>query len=278
MTLQYILAWWNLIFVVPFALALLYLGLYTLTGITFGDADAHIDGDFDADADADADTAAEGHLQLDADAHAESDCSGDGGHAEPQAHAEVCANADTEAHVHPDAPAGHGPMMTMLQWLGVGRVPVSIVAMVLLLTWGWFGFITNMLMQNRIGPGLTLAAVSMTVAALGSILVTKAVIGLVARWLPTCETTARRRHELLGSVGEAIFAIDESFGMTSIRDTQGDLYQVPCRVGTGEPAVPRGQRVKLVAYNAKHGIFQVIPWGNSESVAANANESSARPT
>ena len=32
MTLQWLLSWWNLIFVLPFGLALLYLGLYTVSG------------------------------------------------------------------------------------------------------------------------------------------------------------------------------------------------------------------------------------------------------
>ena len=48
--------------------------------------------------------------------------------------------------------------------------------------------------------------------------------------------------------------------MTSVRDTDGDLYQVPCKVGDGEPIVAKGERVKLVSYNARDGMFQVIPW------------------
>ena len=43
MTAQWILGWWNLIFMVPFALALMYLVLYTVSGITFGEADADAD-------------------------------------------------------------------------------------------------------------------------------------------------------------------------------------------------------------------------------------------
>ena len=41
--LQWLLSWWNLIFLIPFVFALLYLVLYTMSGITFGEADA--DGD-----------------------------------------------------------------------------------------------------------------------------------------------------------------------------------------------------------------------------------------
>ena len=34
MTLQWLSQWWNLIFIAPFALAMLYLALYTATGLS----------------------------------------------------------------------------------------------------------------------------------------------------------------------------------------------------------------------------------------------------
>src|SRR5687767_2703747 len=75
---QPLMAWWNLIFVLPFGLALLYLALYTLTGVTFGDADTAVDadGELDADADADADAGADRDADADADGESgEGECS-----------------------------------------------------------------------------------------------------------------------------------------------------------------------------------------------------------
>jgi len=261
MTLQWLLSWSNLIFVVPFVLALLYLGLYTLSGITFGDADADVGADLDGDAD------------LGGDVHLDHDIGGDF-HADAEAHVDAPGHVDADADHDADTPAGHGPAIAALQWLGVGRVPVSIVLMVLLLSWGWIGFVTNVILQSRISRASAQVAISLPLAFLGSILFTRLVSGLVARWLPTCETTARRRHELLGSVGEAIFAINEKFGLSSIRDAQGELYQVPCRVDAGQPALAKGERVKLVAYNAKEGIFRVIRW---ESAAAKSEIQMSKP-
>ena len=51
MTLEWLLGWWNLVFVAPFFVALLYLGVYTLTGVGGGDADADAEADADADVD-----------------------------------------------------------------------------------------------------------------------------------------------------------------------------------------------------------------------------------
>jgi hypothetical protein len=85
----------------------------------------------------------------------------------------------------------------------------------------------------------------------------------INRFMPLNVTTARRRHELLGETGEVILPVDCKFGMVNVRDASGDLFQVPCRLeeqGSGSAAaIPKGARVKLVAYNAKETMFYVLP-------------------
>ena len=147
MNAEWLLHWWNLIFLLPFGLALLYLGLYTLSGITFGDAD--IDHGFDADHDLSADH----------------DMGADAGH-------DLDADQDMDAG-HDAAPAaGHasGPLAP-LSWLGVGRVPLSILLMVLLLTWGVVGFVANAAMEKR---GASAAFLSVPISAAVSLLMTLA--------------------------------------------------------------------------------------------------------
>jgi hypothetical protein len=116
MNAEWLLHWWNLIFLLPFGLALMYLALYTLSGVTFGDGD--LDHSFDADHDLGADA---GHdLEADHDMDADHDPGNDG----------------------PASGHASGPLAA-LSWLGVGRVPLSILLMVLLLTWGVVGFVAN---------------------------------------------------------------------------------------------------------------------------------------
>jgi hypothetical protein len=215
--------------VAPFAVALVYLAAVVMTGVGMGDTDVDADADAGVDADADADT--DGNADSDADGH---DANGH--------------DADGDAH-HPSA-AG-----LALAWLGVGRVPVSLLVVVLLLTWGGTGFVVNMLARPSVE--WYAARLSIPVAAPVSVLVTRAVVMLIGRFMPLNETSARPRGHLVGSVGEAIYGIDERFGMAGVRDPQGDLHQVTCRVGEGVPPIDKGSRVKLVAYSARDRMFFV---------------------
>jgi len=242
---QTLLAWWNLIFVVPFGLALLYLGLYAATGIGVGDTDTDTDGDGDVDADHDADLEHDADVDHDVDADADHDADADADHD---------ADTDTDHDADGDPVPLHA---AVLGFLGVGTVPVGFVLMALLMTWGATGFITNQLLAPRYGDGPRLAAASAPAAALASLLVLRAVVSAVRRWLPLNESSARRRHELLGCSGQALFEVNENFGLVAVRDDRGELYQVPCRVEPGLPALPKGARVLLVGYAAKTRSFTV---------------------
>jgi hypothetical protein len=231
MTLQWLLSWSNLIFLAPFAVALLYLFVYTLTGIDFAsaDADADVDADADADVDADADADADGGVDHDADHDAEAEG------------------------------AGHGSFHAMaLSWLGVGRVPASFVAMVLLLTWGAAGMATNVILRDRsAASGWDTARMAVPVALAVSLGLTRAIVMFIARFMPLNETSARPSRALVGSEGTALFAINESFGLAAVRDEAGDLHQVPCKTGPGVGPIPKGAKVRLVAYREAERTFFV---------------------
>ena len=189
----------------PFGLGLLYLAVYTLSGWTFGEtgADGAMDHDVDASLDAD------GHLSFEHDVEANAD-------------------ADTDAHMDGhDSEQDHtggSALMSALNWIGVGRAPLSMVLMILLLSWGTIGFCVNRLTDDRsLDQSVPMAIV---IAGMGSIFITKFVAGLVAKFLPTTESYARRRHELLGSLAEALYPIDANFGMAIGRDDRGERFEV----------------------------------------------------
>lgn len=266
MTLQWLLEWYNLIFILPLFLALLYVGIYAVSGLTFGDTDVDASG---ADVDADAHVELDGHVE--APAHIESDAHFDADHdADLSADADADVSADVDAHIDADVDAdahveGHGAdeiapgsvLAGALSLLGVGRVPLSIILMVLMLIWGTIGFFSNLLLWEKHHNETLLLLVSIPLAFVGSFLGTRLITAAMARWLPTHETYVQRRHELLGAVGEAILPIDANFGMAAVRDDYHDLFHIACRVHGNTPPLDKGTKVKLVAYNGKQKIYYV---------------------
>lgn len=222
MTMQWIFGWWNLIFIAPFAVAIVYLLAAVLTGVGMTDADA----DHDVDADTDHD--------VDADADAESDADHD---------AEVPASVSTGAGV--------------LAWLGLGRVPLSLLITAALLTWGAAGFITNALLQGR--DPAALAIWSIPVAATAALLIVRLLALIFTRYVRLNESSARPMRHLIGCQGQALYVIDDRFGMAQVRGRTGELFQVPCRVGDQVPPIPKGTPLRLVAYSAAERTFYAIP-------------------
>jgi hypothetical protein len=246
-TTQWLLGWWNLVFLVPLGLALLYLALYVVSGVTFGDADADADANLDADAGLDAEAGA--------------DAEGD---------------ADTDHGDHSDHHGNRSGAAGALAWIGVGRVPLSLVLMVLLMTWGFIGFVTTQFLRDAMPRYWMIPLVSLPAAALGSLLATRTLTRVMSRLMPTDETYAKRRNELLGEVGDAIYAIDERFGMANVRDDRGTLHQVPCRVEPGRPPVAKGAKVLLVSYDSNRNIYHVMPDGGGVLARDRAAASGAR--
>jgi membrane protein implicated in regulation of membrane protease activity len=257
MTLETILAWWNLIFILPFGMALLYLVLYAASGLTFGEADA--DGDIGHDG-----------AHLGADSDHDFDADGDSDFGDHDADIDHDADLDHDAGVDGDSAETHGashgssPMRGALAWIGVGRVPLSILLMVMMLAWGAAGFLANQLLRDAIGEA-QLALASIPIALTVSLLVTRIVVGSIERWLPLDESTARRRHDLLGLNGVAMYDISDRFGMLSVRDDRGELYQVPCRVAVGNPPLAKNAHAVLVSFNARERLYHVI---SAEAVVA----------
>ncbi|HEX8912632.1 MAG TPA: hypothetical protein VF796_09770 [Humisphaera sp.] len=267
MTTDWVLAWWNLVFAVPFGLALLYLVVYAVGGITFGDPDTNHDLSADHDVDADHDLAADHDADVDQDVDVDAD-------ADHDVAAEHDADSDAgDSHAAAQGASGPGPLNAALSWLGVGRVPLSLLLMVLMLAWGASGFVVNQLLRESAGAApWRVALFSLPTAAFVALVATRVLVRAMDRWAPLDATTARRRHDLLGSGGTAIFPIDDRFGMAAVRDDRGELFQVPCRLAAGHPPVPKHGPVVLVAYNARTNLYQVIP-----ADAARANAATGPP-
>lgn len=228
-------AWWNLLFVLPFGAALLYLLSLAIGLVPAGggegdadvDADADVDHDVSLDADADHDVGVE---------HSVGDHDHDIGH--------------------------HGEQSTLLKslgFLGVGRVPLSVIAMSFCFLWGFTGWASNLLFA----PVLRLPALyiwpSLGIALVASVLGTRLLARGVSRIMPATETYAVSLRELVGKRAKARYLIGPESGSATLFDDLDNLQEVPCRVRTGETVIESGEWIVLMEYDPKAGIFYVRP-------------------
>jgi hypothetical protein len=243
MTMEWLTSWWNLIFVLPFGLGLMYLGLYTVSGWTFGDTDSDAGFDHDLDTDLDSDA----HIEVDADADADVD-----------ADADADTDADTDTDSDSESVAAHSSVFPVaLNWIGVGRIPVSLVLMILMLSWGAIGFAA--IQVQRGSPIPRSVAIAVAIAGIGSICIVHMIAAILGPMLFSEANAPRRRHELLGARGEAMYPIDATFGMVAGHDDRGQLFQVACRIEEGREPIAKGAAVQLVGYSAKDLMFYVVP-------------------
>ena len=232
MTADWLLGWWNLIFIVPLGLALAYLFAYTLSGWTFGEFDFEADADVDVEADVD--------LEADADVDAE--------HDGPR----FAVDADSEASGSDPRPGS--VFMHVLSMLGVGRVPLSVILMVLLLAFGTIGFVGNQILRETLGASGVF--VSLPIATLVALAVTAGVSRGLAAVIPV-DTKVVHRRDLVGRRAQVIFRVDEEGGTIVLRDESGDRHQFAARVRPGVAPVPPGEEVVLVRYDADHSHYLV---------------------
>lgn len=240
MTLQWLLGWWNLIFIVPFAIALTYLGVYISTGITFGDADA--DSDVDADLDADHDVEIDADVNHDIDADVDHD---------------LVHDTDHDADAHEDGGRLGAASLALLHLVGLGKVPLSLLVMMFLFAWGISGFAATQWLRPFISSGEKIAFYAMPLAAWMAFCVTALGARLFARVFPMNEAPATALNDLVGQRGVAVLPIDENFGLARIENPKGAAIQVPCRVAPGDAPIAGHASVVVTHFNRQARTFYV---------------------
>lgn len=224
---SFAIAWYNL----PFTLALAaFLGVTVLQFIGLDqDYEAEADLDFELDSDLDLDGEPDFEPDLDHDIE----------------HDGLAAASGAE----------------LLQFLGVGRVPVTMILLLLLSNFGLTGWITNSLILNILSDYVpwTLAPV-LLIALVVSLGVTSRTSRFIGRALPAFSSTATPLPQLVSRRGRVTSAqLDESYGQVKVRDPGGTLISVFAIVDPGQPPLPSETEVFLVEYDPAKKVFIVEP-------------------
>jgi hypothetical protein len=225
-----LLAWWNLIFLLPALAALLYLLLLASGAVP--DDDVEADADVDADLDTEVDTDVEHGIEHSL-----------GGQQDHQ------------------APG----VADLLGFIGFGRVPLSILVMSLCFLWGFAGWAANRVIDDLLGSPARFFWLAIPVAAVTAIGGTRYLARGLARIMPATESYGVSQRDLVGRLARVRDTVTEHHGRAQLFDDRGTLHEVPCRIRAGEAAVPQRTEVLLLSFDRDKGVYYVLadPLGDS---------------
>jgi membrane protein implicated in regulation of membrane protease activity len=214
------LTWYNLPFLIALGGCILFALLQVIGGVGDNDADTDLDTDIDAD--------------LDVDLDASSDL--------------------TEA-----SSESTGQSSGLLAALGVTRVPLALVLMALLGSFGAIGLIANTLLARVTGGYASLSfPIVLVVAGALALVLTGRTSRLLARAVAE-SSTAVGFEQLVGRVGTVSSAsVSATYGRVSVRDSHGTIHTVYAVTERGE-SLPERSEVALVAYDKAQRRFLVRP-------------------
>ena len=138
----------------------------------------------------------------------------------------------------------------VLGLIGIGRVPLSLVLVTMLVTWGGAGLITNQIV------GTNMWFVSAGIAALAALLCTGVISNGAGRLLQT-RSYGVAREALVKQKARTTVPITAECGEARLTDSTGTLRDLAVRVGPGLAQIPADTEVVLESYDRERGVFIV---------------------
>lgn len=153
---------------------------------------------------------------------------------------------------------GHGFVNSALNWVGVGRCPLSVILTILLISFGFIGLCGNGLF-SKVLPLSVAFFPSLAMATVLSLFLTRAASRPLAKLVPKTESNTVTLASLVESIGTASVSIDEKYGRVRLYDKFGALHNVDCRVQRGKSLINEGEEVLLLTFIKNEKMFIVAP-------------------
>ena len=282
-----LLAWWNVVFVVPIGLSVLYL-ILSATGMggdtghdhdletqmdhdvdlahdvdmdqdvdLAHDVDMDHDVDIDHDVDMDHDVDVDHDVDMDHDVDVDHDVETLHG---VDAHHTVAAGDAHDSLAHDFHHEADTPLwLRALSVIGFGKVPVSIIMTCLSVIFGVVGLAANSLFEHGLSgklPPTVYFWPSFALAAVVSLSFTGSFARLMARYMPTSETYAETPQDLVGRLGTVVFALREGEkGVVDVKDHGGTWHRIAAQPVSGD--IPKESAVIVVRYHRDGDYYDV---------------------
>ncbi len=142
-----------------------------------------------------------------------------------------------------------------LDFLGIGKVPMTISLMSLCFLFGSVGWIVQQVLTTFLGPSIAFLfsfVAAVVIACLGTAILNR----LIAKYMPASENhSIRNVGELSGLVATALYRVTSKGGWASVRDQFGTLHEVRVRLSSEQDTVPAGSRIVLLEYDEEKNCF-----------------------
>lgn len=171
--------------------------------------------------------------------------------------AELDAEADADADGDGDAESEGNASASVLTFLGVGKAPLGVLMMAACFLFGFSGLAVDLTLEHLLGSSVTWLAVSAAIAGLFTLGTTGAVGRALGRMVPSKETYASTKTDLLGRAGTAALATDARFGLATVTDAGGAQIKVRCRTLDDDDAIARGEALVIADYDEDDDTFLV---------------------
>lgn len=246
MSVHELFHWWNLIFLLPLIMSVLWILSTMFAGMHVGHGIGHVGHDIGhglGHVATDASHAVHGLIHHDVGAHTGD--TGSGGH------------PHVDSGAHPDSGHGHNPAVnhdndffSKAAWfLGINEVPITMLIGVFSLCWGVLGLLSNQIFAVGIKYPVVYILPSLCIAFFGSFIITRTMAAIIVKFVPGDETYATTRFEMVGSSGKTVHTTDHKIGTVDIKDQYGSIHRVQAKTENENDSIPPLTDVIIVDYD-----------------------------
>jgi membrane protein implicated in regulation of membrane protease activity len=148
-----------------------------------------------------------------------------------------------------DVGRGQSIFTWLINVLGLGQIPITLLIGMFLLCWGAVGMTANQILAGIMKYPAIYIWPSLAVTFFSSFIVTRALVAIVVRCIPETETFGVSRLQLVGSLGKTVFSTSANAGTVDIKDQYGTVHRVQAKTEDGKDAIPSGREVIIIDFD-----------------------------
>ncbi len=139
--------------------------------------------------------------------------------------------------------------------LGIGRVPITVILMIMSFIFGSTGLIANAALEPILTSPYLYGPASFVIATVVAFLLTGKCARFVNRRMPSTESYNVEKRDFVGTTGTLLLNTDTHFGLARVADSKGGVYDVTVRTDNGE--LQKGKKILIIDYDQESDTYTV---------------------